>query len=138
MKTLYETDFAAWLDDQIQLMKKKDFEHLDLEHLLEEMEDLADKSKETIDGHMHILLLHLLKQRVQPDRDGKSWNDSIINARVQIQNCLDRKPSLKDYPKKMLEHTYQTALRSAVKITEIEIRKFPRECPWAIEEVLGE
>lgn len=45
MKTLYETDFTAWVDSQINLIKKKDFEHLDIEHLLEEMESLGTSER---------------------------------------------------------------------------------------------
>lgn len=131
MKTLYETDFYAWLEDQIQLMKKKDFEHLDLERLLEEMEDLGSYYKADIEGHLIVLLMHMLKQKIQPE------NDSIVNARVQIRHKIE-KPSLKNYPEKMLKLCYQIARRSAAKETKLEERRFPRECPWTIQEVMGE
>ena len=45
MIPLYEEDFHAWLDSQIHLIKNKEFEKLDTEHLLEEMEDLGRFNK---------------------------------------------------------------------------------------------
>jgi len=138
MKTLYETDFSAWIESQVQALKKKDFAHLDIEHLLEEMETLGDSLKEAIESHLIILLMHKLKQLVQPERDGKSWNDSIINARFQIEHKRERQPSLRNYSQKVFIECFHDARRHASKQTGIDLRKFPQVCPWTFEEVMGD
>jgi Domain of unknown function DUF29 len=137
MKTLYDTDFNAWLDEQISLIRKKDFNHLDIDHLLEEMETLGGSFKNALEGHMIIALIHMLKQKYQPDLSSKSWQDSIDNAQVQIENILQDNPSLKKYPATVLSYCYQKARRHAARQTGLEEKKFPKQCPWKIEELLG-
>lgn len=138
MEPLYESDFNEWLDTQIKLIKSKDFEKLDIEHLIEEMEDLGDSFKEAIESHLTIILMHKLKQLLQPERDGKSWNSSIIEGKFQIEKKVQRHPSLKNYPRKVFLECYEDARRVASRETGLDLRKFPKECPWSLEEVLGE
>lgn len=138
MNPLYEEDFHAWLESQIQLIKNKEFDKLDTENLIEEMEDLGDSYKEAIESHLVILLAHLLKHKHQPDHATKSWDNSIFDARVQIAKKMQRHPSLKDYPKKVLAECYEDARRYASKETGIDLRKFQKDCPWTLNEILGE
>lgn len=137
MKTLYETDFSAWLESQVQALKKKDFEHLDIENLLEEMETLGTSEKSAIESYIVIILIHLIKRHVQADRSGKSWDDSIINSRVQIETIIGKNPSLRSYPRQVFSKCYTRALKIASKQMSSEVRCFPSGCLWSIEEVLG-
>lgn len=127
MNTLYEVDFSAWLNAQICLLRSKQFDQVDLEHLLGEMEDLGNSYKEAIESHLTIILIHMLKQ---------SPSDSINDGRVQIEKKIQRHPSLKNYPKKVFHESYEDARRHASRQTGIDLRKFPKECPWPLEEVL--
>jgi hypothetical protein len=43
LKTLYEIDDSLWLEETIELLKKKRFDALDLENLIEELEDLGNE-----------------------------------------------------------------------------------------------
>jgi Domain of unknown function DUF29 len=54
LATLYESDFAQWLDQTIKLLRENRFSELDLGNLVEEMESL-DKSQRSA-----ITLEHLL------------------------------------------------------------------------------
>lgn len=45
LKTLYEIDDSAWLEETIELLKAKQFNSLDLENLIEELEDLGSEKK---------------------------------------------------------------------------------------------
>lgn len=137
MKTLYNTDFVAWLDEQISFLRKKKFEKLDLDHLLEEMEDLGGSYKRAIESHLVIIMLHLLKMKHQSDFSTKSWNDSIVNARVQIDKIIHDNPCLKKYPKEVFAECYSEARKYAAKQIRLSIKKFPLECPWTLNEVMG-
>lgn len=136
--TLYTNDFQAWIGDQIHMLKVKDFDHLDIKNLIEEMKDLGNSNPGAIESHMVIILMHMLKQKYQPDYNSKSWQDSIVNGRVQIDGLIEQSPSLNSHPEKILDKCYKKARRYASKETKIELSKFEEVCPWKIQEILGE
>ena len=138
MSALYDSDFCEWVEQQKVFLKEKAFEHLDIEHLLEEMNDMGKADRRSIESHLEIALIHFLKQKYQPDYSSKSWQDSIYNAIVQIDNIIENSPSLKNHPKICLEKCYVRARRYAAKQTKLDINIFPKECPWTLEEILGE
>lgn len=138
MSTLYETDFSAWLLEQMEYIRKRDFAHLDIEHLLEEMEEMGGSYKDAIDSHLTNLMLHMLKTEHQPDMRCNSWSASIVNARVAIQRISRKNPSLKKYPQEIMDSCYQDAVKGASKESGIAINIFPKECPWTLKEILGE
>jgi hypothetical protein len=45
LKRLYEIDDSQWLAEMIELLKQRQFEHLDLENLIEELVDLGSEKK---------------------------------------------------------------------------------------------
>jgi hypothetical protein len=137
MKSLYETDFTAWLDTQVEALKRKDFAHLDIEHLLEEMETLGGSEKSAIESHLTIIMMHMIKQHIQSERSGKSWNDSIVNARVQIAMIIEKNPSLHSYPREVFPKCYQRALKEAARQMKVETRQISGVAPWSLSEVLG-
>ncbi len=134
MSALYETDFNAWVHQQTELLKKRDFEHIDLQHLLEEMVDLGTSNKFAIESHLIILLMHMLKQQ-NAGESRKSWNDSMSNAIIQIEHIIDKNPSLKKYPQEALKYCFTRARKGASKQMKKDINKFPVECPWTLEEI---
>lgn len=134
--SLYKKDFNAWLFDQIHMIKVKDFKNLDIENLIEEMETLGNSNPRAIESHMIIILMHMLKHKHQSGYSSKSWNDSIINAKVQIKVIIDNNPSLKNHPQSVIYKCYKKARRYASEETGIELKKFEEECPWTIKEIL--
>ena len=136
-QTLYETDFSAWIESQVQALKKKDFAHLDIEHLLEEMETLGTSEKNAIESHIVIILIHMIKMHMQPERSGKSWDDSIVNARVKIEMIIEKNPSLKRYPEEVFTKCYQRAMKRASKEMGFESRDIQGLCRWSLNVVLG-
>lgn len=138
MSTLYETDFSKWVNEQIECFKRKDFSHIDIEHLIEEMTELGNSNPQAMESHMVIILIHMLKQKFQPGYTSKSWQDSIDNARVQIDQLKENNPSLKNHLNDKVEKCFTKARRYAAKQTRIDLRSFPKECPWTLNEILGE
>ncbi|MFB2837532.1 DUF29 domain-containing protein [Floridanema evergladense] len=45
---LYETDFYAWTQKQVQLLRQRDLNNLDIENLIEEIESLGKQEKRLI------------------------------------------------------------------------------------------
>ncbi|MEY3996219.1 MAG: hypothetical protein RL344_562, partial [Pseudomonadota bacterium] len=59
--TLHETyykDLYLWGTEQIKLLKEKRFDELDIEHLIEEMEDMGRSQQHAIYSHQVNLIMH--------------------------------------------------------------------------------
>jgi hypothetical protein len=48
LKELYEKDFYLWVLENLKLLKNKEFELVDWENLLEEIEDMAKRDFESV------------------------------------------------------------------------------------------
>ena len=134
-KTLYDTDFAEWSARTAELLRAG---HLpaDLENVAEEIEDLGKSERAAVGSQLERLLLHLAKQRIQPERDGASWRSSMTDARREIRRRIDVSPSLQRYLEESLALAYQRAVRDAIYETGTGNGVLPEQCPWSIEELL--
>lgn len=134
----YEKDFFKWTKHQASLLKKRDLEHLDIQNLIEEIKSLGRSDKRALRNHLIVLLLHLLKIEFQPDGKGnsKSWESSVWNASLDIKFLIEDSPSLKNELVKFFSEAYEISREKASIETQMNIQKFPIECPWSLEEVL--
>jgi len=136
MATPYEKDFHAWSLEQASLLKSGSFYKLDIDHLVEEIETLGSSDKNALQSHLAILLSHLLKIMYQPEKHTRSWDLSIKNAKFIISRLLKQNPSFKRLLPEFIQSSYQTAKWEASLQTDIDDKKFPKECPWCIDELL--
>jgi hypothetical protein len=138
MGKTYLVDFSSWVDETAQLLRDRRWQEIDVEHLIEEVQDLGKSEKRSISSQLTRLLLHLLKWEYQPQRRSDSWLDSVTDARTQIELTLEDSPSLNNYPAQQLQVSYSRARRQAAKQTGIDISTFPENCPYSLEYVLDE
>jgi uncharacterized protein DUF29 len=138
MSALYEKDFCAWSELQKDLILSKRFNELDVEHLAEEIGDLTIVHRHSLASHIKNIMLHMLKIEYQPDKKTNSWIESIDNARDEINDLLEDHPSLIREIPNCLDISYTRAKSKANKETGIDIRVFPKACPWTIDEILDE
>ncbi len=138
MNEVYLADFNSWIDQTAHLLRERRWHEIDVEHLIEEVEDLGKSERRGIASQLTRLLLHILKWQYQPQRRSDSWLDSITDARTQIELALEDSPSLRNYPAEQLEESYQRARRQASKQTHMQMSAFPEGCPYAPELVLDE
>jgi hypothetical protein len=139
--TLHETyykDLYLWGTEQIKLLKEKRFDELDIEHLIEEMEDMGSSQRSAVLSHLKNLLMHLLKWQHQSNIQSNSWSFSIINARLALEDLIIESPSLKNMPSNELSKVYVHARKLAAKETGLNINIFPIDCPYTIEQILNE
>jgi DNA-directed RNA polymerase delta subunit len=61
-KSLYESDFLLWTQETVAKIRAKDFEHVDFENLIEEIEALGRSEKQDLESRLETLLAHLLKR----------------------------------------------------------------------------
>ena len=139
-KTLYETDFVEWADHTAELLRQGKFNEVDLEHLIEEVEGLAGNDRRAVRSQLLRMLMHLIKERIQPERQGTSWRASIVNAQQEIRLVLEDSPSLRRYLEEALQKTYGRALKDAFRETKLTAREnefaLPQKCPYRLADLL--
>lgn len=87
-------DYQAWIQSQINVLRERRFADLDIEHLIEEMEEMGVSDRRALTSHLIVLLAHLLKWQFQPEQRSSSWRGYIVEQRVQIEALTESAPSL--------------------------------------------
>jgi hypothetical protein len=60
LKQLYDVDDDQWLEQTINLLKNHQFQQLDLDNLIEELEDLGIEKKNAVASLLEQIIRHLL------------------------------------------------------------------------------
>lgn len=144
--TLYEQDFERWASTQAELLRQGKTTDLDVQHLIEELEDMGKSSLRELESRFIILIAHLLKWQHQLDTlaeqwkafEGKSWRKTIIEQRAQLNFLLNKVPSLKNSLGLAREEAYPAARRLAINETGMSPETFPEACPYAVDDLLDD
>jgi hypothetical protein len=147
--TLYEQDLQLWIEQTIHQLQNRQFEQLDLENLIEELKDLGKSEKRALESNLMVLLIHLLKLKIQhdaPDTMKGSWYDSVDEHRQRVQDDLLKTPSLKSYLLISIAQAYPSARKVAIKEgkrAQFGVRlpqesEYPLSCPFTPEQILNE
>lgn len=132
VKTLYDQDFALWIEATVKQLKSGDFSQVDLENLIEEVESLGKSQRKAVDSFLTRLLEHLLKRcYVYLPKCYRGWEIEIRNFRKELKKEFKYSPSLKRFMLEILEECYQEALE-AVK-EDYPDSDFPDVCPFPKE-----
>lgn len=136
LKQLYEVDDVQWLEETIDLLKKQQFQQLDWENLIEELEDLGKEKKNAVASLLEQVIRHLLLlQYWTSELDYKQvhWQEEIYNFRIQLKRRLTT--NLRDYLETELTSIYQDTL-GFVEIKTQNSITFPPECPYNLNQLL--
>jgi hypothetical protein len=111
-KTLYEQDFNSWLEDTLVNLRAKDFERIDIENLIEEIEGLANRDRREVESRLKRLIEHILKRcYVNMPECSRGWEVTIINQRDELRKLLIQSPSLKRHFSQAFDESFATALK---------------------------
>ncbi|TBR61392.1 hypothetical protein B4U84_11480 [Westiellopsis prolifica IICB1] len=146
---LYDRDLQDWIEQTIQQLRNREFESLDIEHLIEELVDLGKAEKNALKSNLTFLLAHLLKLMVQhdaPDMMKGSWYSSVLEHRQRVLNNLSDTPSLKSFLVEAIEKAYPDSRKLAIKEGKLakfgvrvpEESEYPTVCPFSVEQILDE
>lgn len=119
-------------------MRSGRWSELDAAHLAEELEEKGNNKRDALESRLGVLLLHLLKWQFQPNLRSRSWENTIKVQRRDIAKLLRRNPGLKSKLAECSAEAYDDARFMAVLETGLEEERFPVECPFGMDEVLGE
>jgi len=155
LKELYEKDFYLWVLENLKLLKNKEYELVDWENLLEEIEYMARKELRSVISLMAVIMEHLYKWENYRESAymGSGWKRSILNARKELINLFDEIPSLKRIAqeKESLNRAWRRAVNSLIVWFDEDENKnlakkyfgrlpteedFPKDCPYTFEQVM--
>lgn len=63
--------------------------------IAEELREISKSERRGVKRHLERILLHLLKIRYQPGKHTRSWNLSIAESRIRLNELLADSPSLR-------------------------------------------
>jgi ABC-type proline/glycine betaine transport system ATPase subunit len=105
-----------WTQDTVAKLKARDFNHVDIENLIEEIESLGKSEKNEIRSRLTTLLEHLLKRiYVEMPQEFNGWERTIRNQRTGIELALIDSSSLKSMWDSAFDIAFRLALRDVKK-----------------------
>ncbi len=138
LKQLYEIDDSQWLEETVKILKNKQFNDLDLDNLIEELEDLGREKKNAVASLLEQVIRHLLLLQYwteEKEYNSTHWQGEIYTFRVQLRRKLTT--NLRNYLEAELNNIYQDAL-GFVKIKTKNKVQFLSECPYTLEQLLDQ
>lgn len=85
--TLYERDYCLWIQTTARQIREKNFEAVDWDNVLEELESLGKSDKRELRNRVTVLLEHLLKLAYWDSErllNQRNWKGTIKEQRRQI------------------------------------------------------
>jgi len=139
--SLYEQDYLCWVEKTVEQLKSRDFDHLDLDNLIEEVESLGRSEKHAVSSYLMRLCEHLLKVKYWETERAhclREWNVEITNFRIQIQAELESSPSLKTFLQSRFAKDYKNGRKLFLKASELDPESIPEQPCFTLEQALEE
>ena len=138
MRAGYDEDVAAWAVEQARLLRAGRFDLLDIEHIADEIEDVAKSEARELASRMAVLLMHYIKWKYQPTHRSPSWCNTARVQRRMVERRLKRTPSLRPLlsDAEWIADVWDDAVIQAVKETGMGVDSFPETCPWPMAEMM--
>jgi hypothetical protein len=155
LKELYEKDFYLWVQENLKLLKNREYGLVDWENMLEEIESMGRSELRSVISHVSRIMEHLYKwENFRYAQDvGHSWIDSIDKSRRELESSFMDSPSLraKSQERESLQKAWRLTVSELVRwfkkpinhnLTEKYFgrfpteRDFPKECPYTFEQIM--
>ena len=133
--SLYDTDYVAWLEEQVAHLRAGRLAALDVDNVALELESLMKSERRELRSRLEVLILHLLKWDHQPDQRSNRWRATVAEQRRRIRDLLLDSPSLKQEVGPTCKAVYLDAVQGAAIETQFEETAFPQTLPYTVEEV---
>jgi len=88
---------------------------------IEELIDALSRSeKRALRSQLTRLMMHILKWQIQPERRSRSWQSTISNAKIEIEEILEEEPHLKPQLPQLWDKCFKAACQIAKDETGIK------------------
>ncbi len=131
-----ELEYDRWLEEQIEILRQRRFEHLDVENLIEELEALGRAEKSSVKSLVYQIILHLLlidywKEESEYSRN--HWLAEVNAFQLQLEDKLTT--NLTKLAEDNLPRLYAQAKKNAVRKSRLSCCRFPDCCPYTLEDI---
>lgn len=110
-KTLYDRDFALWVEETVTKLKEREFDRVDWENVIEEIESLSKRDKRELKNRLITLFEHILKRNYVPLPDCyRGWEVTIRRTQSQLRDIIADSPSLGNLLQEIARDCYYEAL----------------------------
>lgn len=138
---LYEQDLYEWSRAQADLLRRRRFAELDLEHVVEEIEDVGGSLYREVRARVRTMMEHLLKLEHSPATEPRaSWERTIRTSRADLAEDLT--PSLRPRVERGLARFYDAArieTEAALRAGEdAAADALPTICPYTLGQITGD
>lgn len=133
----YHRDQFGWMLQQAELLRAGRLDDLDRHSLADLLTSMAGSDKRAFKSAMRVLLQHMLKVLIQPERLTRSWLYSIAVQQAEARDMIEAEPGMHPLLPGLYDATYADARRLASVETGIALTRFPTKNPWSMEEALA-
>jgi Domain of unknown function DUF29 len=138
VRELYEEDFPLWAERQAALLRARRFDELDLENLIDEVEDLSRRERDTVESHVETILEHLLKLELSnAGRPRRGWLVTVDKQRAKLARKLTT--TLRNHLEAELPALYAGLRRPVARQLEkdgVPLESLPPTCPSTLDQIL--
>ena len=133
--SLYDTDYVAWLSEQVAHLRAGRLAALDVENVAEELESLMRKERRSLGNRLEVLILHLLKWDHQPKQRSNRWRATVAEQRRRIRRLLLDSPGLTHEIEAICHAVYPDAVEGAAIETGLNESAFPSSLPCSVGQI---
>ena len=136
LSSIYEEDYQQWLDKTVLLLKNRQVDSLDYEHLIEELEAWGREQKNAVESLVIQVIQHLLFYQYwssEREYNERHWRGELIGFRTQLELRLTT--NLRNHLSNRLDYLYSKAKKMAEVKTDL---KLPSENPYTLADILDE
>jgi hypothetical protein len=134
----HEKDVYGWAIHTAQLLRDKKMNEVDFDGIVEELEEMGISNKHALKNRLAQLIFHLLKWQFQPNLRCSSWEGSIEEQRIRLNDLLEDNPSLKPMFAECTKKAYRLSLSLVRKETPLNTKTLPAECPYTFEQIMND
>ncbi len=137
----YDRDIYAWSKAQGDLLRARRFDEVDLEHLIEEIEDVRGALGRSVRNRTVTIIEHLLKLEHAPEADPRAgWRRTVRTQRIKLRRALT--PTLRRELEAELADLYADAreLAAGALADHGESQaalELPATCPYDLDRITG-
>jgi hypothetical protein len=133
--SLYDTDYVAWLEEQVAHLRAGRLAALDVDNVAQELDSLIKAERQQLENRLEVLILHLLKRDHQPSQRSNRWRATVQEQRTRIRRLLRDSPSVRREVESMCRDVYADAVGAAAIETRLSETAFLPTLPYSIEQI---
>ncbi len=131
----YQADRYGWAVQQAALLREGRLSEVEVDHVAEQIAELGMSEYDKLESALRILLLHMLKWDIQPERRSRSWSLTIQEQRRRLDRQLARNPSLRPRQAEALDAAWGDARLAAARETDLPLAVFPEALTYSWQDI---